>query len=241
MYADNQDDGLSLTSLTSYQDSPDGGGGGSSKDMFNLFGGIAKAVSGFQSLNAGADMAMDGANFQAGIYRESGKAALQGAQFQADVYRQSGHAATIAANYNIALDERATARQQGALARQIGGAISKNYGTAAATGIGIGSKSTMMVQNEVISTGERQSVQMRNDALQRQSLIDYQGKLTVMQYENQARASEYSGAVAVQEAENKARSAIYQGQVDAYKMKQQASDQLGGSVMNMFGSMMGGG
>lgn len=213
-----------------------GGSGGSSggAGMGSAMQGIFGTLQGLTMLGDGLDMIKDGANFQAGIYRESGKAAVEGSKFQASAYRNAGAASLVVANYNIAVDEIQTQRQQDALGRQLSDVMSSNSAITAANGISINSRSTMAVQNNIMTTAERTFVQTRNDATQRQSLITYQGKLSEMSYENQARAAEYSGLVQQQEAENRARSAEYQGKIDAYKQKNAAIDQIGGSISGMF-------
>lgn len=203
-------------------------------DAQNAIAGALKAFQGFTMMNSGIDLIQDGAAYQAGVYRSSGKAAKQGADFQASVYRQSANAAIVSANYNVALDQLQTDRQQDALGRQLKDVLSSNNAKIASSGIGFGSKSGMMVNSDVMSTVERQFVANKNDSLQRQSLIRYQGALTQAQYLNQAIAAQYSGDIAVQNAENQARSAEYGGDVAAYKAGQQQADQIGGAIQNVF-------
>lgn len=158
---------------------------------------------------------MIGAGMSADMFNQAGETALKGAKFQADVYRQSGHAATIASNYNIALDQRDTAQKQDAVSRQIHGILNQNTASVAKNGIALGSKSAIMVQNQVMAVGQKQIIQLSGDAQQRQSLMIFQGKLAKMEYENQARAAEFQGAVQKQEYQNKAIEALYQGAVSA--------------------------
>ena len=204
-----------------------------------LLSSIMKSFSGLTMMSEGIDMISDGANLSAGIYRSSGKAAVQGANFKASVYRQAGQAAVTSANYNIALDEMQTQRQQDALGRQLTDVLSSNSAIAASSGISMSSKSSMMVNNDILSTAERQFVQQRNDANQRQSLLTYQGQLAKMSYENQARAAQYEGQVAAQAAENQARNAEYQGEVAVYQAKQKRSDMIGGAITDAFKSFGG--
>lgn len=211
-----------------------------SNNYGSILSSIGQAMGGLTMIDDGIDIIKQGASYQAGVYRQSGQIAQEGAAFQAQVDRQAGQAALIAANYNIALDQVDTGRQNEALGRQLADVTSSNYATTAAHGISISSKSTMMVQNDIITTTARQVIRNNNDAHQRQSLIDYQGKLTQVQYENQARADEYSGAVANLNYENQARAAEYQGEVDAYKQEAQRAQTIGSTVGNIFG-MMGGG
>jgi hypothetical protein len=210
-----------------------------SGQALSLMGNIAQAFQGFTMMNDGAKMAMDGAKFQASVYRQSGVASKQGADFQAKVYRQAGAAAKVAANFNIALEEFQLARQQGAIGRQLDDVISENYARTASNGISMSSRSVMSVQNEVFSNAERNYTQIKNDTVQRQTLIDFQGKLAEMNYENEARAAEYSGLVAQQSAENQARAAEYQGKVDAYKARSQAAQSIGNSFSSMMQTLGG--
>lgn len=211
----------------------------SGMDIGNLLSGVAKAFNGFTLLNEGMDIAKAGADFTAGVYRSAGQTSIQGAAFTAQVNRQAGQAAIAAANYNIALDQLQTSRQQDALSRQLNFSLSSNYAKIGSSGIGFGSKSSMMVQNDVVSTAERQFTQNKNDAAQRQSVLDYEGKLTQTQYENAARAAEYSGQVAAQQAENNARAAEYQGEIDTYKAGAQQAQMIGGAVSNIFSAIGG--
>ena len=217
----------------------DASASGLNGDIASLINGSFKALQGFSMASDGLSLISDGASYTAGVYRSAGKASKQGSDFKASVYRQSGSAAIVAANYNIALDELQTNRQQDALGRQLKDVLSSNNAVFSSTGLGIGSKSAMLVNNTVLSTVERQAVQTKNDAMQRQSLIRYQGQLTQTQYENMARAEEYSGQVAVQSAENQARSAEYSGKVESYKVKTQQADQIGGAVGDIFKSFGG--
>lgn len=226
-----------LSNLNNFQGGSASSAG--SSDITKIFSGALQAFQGLTMMNDSIDMIKQGADFQAGVYRASGQAALQGAQFQAAVFRQSGQAALMTANYNIAIDQFQTNRQDDALGVQMHNVLSSNYASAGSSGISIGSKSTMLVQSSIVGNAEKQSVQMFNDAQQRQGLIQYQGALANMQFENQARAAEYSGAVAVQEAENNARAAHYQGQVDAYKAEVQRADSIGSSFTNLFQSFGG--
>lgn len=174
---------------------------------------------GEQLLSGGMKTIDQGTALSAGAYREAGKSAISGSEFEAKVYRQAGIQATLAANYNIGVDQVKTARMQDALGRELTKTISTNTAQAAANGLSLGSRSTMAVQSGILDAAQRQTLQIANDAKQRQEMIDYQGKLTQVNYENQALAAEYSGKVAAQQYENQARMAEYQGEVDKYKLK----------------------
>lgn len=209
------------------------------KGMLDIFGSMYKAFSAYSTLNEGAKLAEAGGKYKAGVYRAAGEQAILGGQYEAKVYRQSGLAAEIATNFNIALDQQKTNRQQDALTRQFGDTISSNYATAGAQGISLSSGSFQAVQADVTSTAERTFTYNRNDAINRQSLMRFQGALTKMEYENKARAAVYSSQVAKQNYENQARAAIYEGKVEAYKAKRQAADTIGDSVFNIFGKLAG--
>jgi len=218
-----------------------GGSGGDTggSGIATALGGAFSAFQGLTMMNSGLDLIKQGSTFQAGIYREAGKAAVQGSQFQASVFRTAAISSTVLTNYNIALDENTTRRNEDALGRQLSDITSTNYATMGASGISINSRSSMAVQNTVMTMAERQFVQIRNDTKQRQSLMQYQGELVAMQYENEARAAEYSGLVQQQASENQALSAEYQGKVDTYKTKLAQADAIGGAVGNIFKSFGG--
>jgi hypothetical protein len=223
-----------LSNLSNYQRSPSLSTPSSSG--MDLMSGIMKAISGYSLLNEGANMAEEGAKYTAGVYRQAGEVSWMGAKFQAKVYRNAGLAAKAEANYQIAIDQQQTARQKASIAQQISDMLSSNSAIIGSS-IGFGSKSAMMIQNEVYSAGERNVARATIDSLQRQEYIKYQGALTAMSYENQARAAEISGAAAKLEAENNARNAEYQGEVSAYQMRSQAADQISGSFMNIFSQL----
>lgn len=221
--------------------------------MGNSGGGMINM--GEKLLSGGIKTIEQGTNLTAGVYREAGKSAIYGSEFEAKVYRQAGETAVLAANYNVALDQFKTDRGKAALGRELSHTLSSNTAQAAANGLSLSSRSTLAVQNGVISAAERQVLQIDNDAKQRQSMISYQGQLTKVNYENEALAAEYSGKVAQQSYENQAKIAEYQGQVDIYKMRvdawkeevtnqrreyeldQQAQSQMMGSVFGLIGGL----
>ena len=124
---------------------PGGGGSigtGGSGLATGLMSGIGQALQGMTLLNDGIDITKAATKFNAGVYRQAGDTSMAGAKFQADVHRQAGQAALHAANYNIALDQLQTSRQQDALGRQLTDIISSNTAKTAANGIMINSKSS---------------------------------------------------------------------------------------------------
>lgn len=209
--------------------------GAESESSGKMISGLLQAFQGISMLQNSASIAKDAANFQAGAYRASGLASKQGADFQAKVYRQAGEAAKASANYNIALEQLQLGRTQEATGQELLSTLSSNWAKAGSSGVSVYSRSTIAVQNSVISAAERNWVRNKNDTLQRQQLIRYQGNLVATQYENEARAAEYSGLVMQQEAENRARAAEYQGEVESYKAKSAMAQQIGGAIGSIFG------
>lgn len=157
-------------------------------------------------------------SYKAGIYRQAGTIARQGAKFQADVYRQAGTIAELTANSNIAQEQENQRRSEDVTSRTLIDMTSKNYAASAANGTSVASKSTMVVQNEVLNTVTREVAQQRNDSLQRQQSIAYEAALTKMQYENAARAAIYSGEVQATQYENMARATEYEGALEVFKI-----------------------
>lgn len=168
--------------------------------------------------------------YKSGLYRNAASIAKSGAKFQADVYRQAGQIAEITAAGNVAQEQANVRRSEDAIGRQLIDLSAKNYGSAAANGVSLASKSVMIVQNEAMNAVTRTVVQERNDSLQRQSAIRYQAALTKMQYENEARGAIYSGDIQAMEYENKARAIDYEGAVEIYKIKTGTANQGGGSI-----------
>ena len=179
------------------------GGGGSQNPL------IKEAISDIE----------DSTRFKVSLYRNAGSIAKSGAKFQADVYRQAGTLAELTAEGNIAQEQANQRRAEEATGRQLTDVMSKNYTSTAANGISLASKSTMMVQNEVMNTVTRTVIQGRNDSLQRQSAARYNAALTKMQYENQARAAIYSGDIQAMQYENQARAIQYESDIEVYKIK----------------------
>ncbi len=184
-----------------------------------------------ESFNAAGSIAVQGFNYAA-------QAARGGANLNAAVYRNSGKAALTVADYNESLNRQEESRASDALARQIAPLMSTNRATAAQNGFSFGSGSYLAVTSQVMSNLESQIRQDRNTAKQQRDQIHYEGLLTNMQYENQARAAEYAGetaatsyeyqakaasidygyksASALLEADTQARNADLQGQITQY-------------------------
>ena len=169
-------------------------------------------------------------NFKIGLYKQAEDNARAGAKFQADVYRQAGNIAVLTSNANAALDEQQTNRTIDVAGRQVSDTIATNFASTAANGISIGSKSTQIVQNEVLNIANREMYNLHNDSLQRQSAIKYEGLLTQMSYENQARAATYSGEIQAQSYENQAIYEKYQADTEIYKIKMDNLDSNSGGM-----------
>ncbi len=205
----------------------------------NLISLLPQFIKGFQGLtliNEGAQIQVDGANLQADADRGAGQQALQGGQYSAGVYRQAGNAAIAEANYNVALNQINTARQNNALAKQTIQVNSTNRVTQAKSGFSFGSKSYLAVQANVLDNVTQQVVQLRNSAKQREQQITYEGLLTNQAYENKARSAEYQGQAAQVAAENRARASEYSGEVASYQAGTKNAQNIGGMVTNLFDS-----
>lgn len=205
-------------------------------DLFSSLPQYINAIGGLMMASEGASMAIDGGNAQGQAYESAGLAALQGGQYSASVYRNSGKIALESAAYNVVIDQIAVNRKMDTIARQTGMVTSANRATMGMSGLSMGSKSFLAVQNAVLANTERTVLNLKNDALQRQNQIRYSGDLAAMTSENQARSAEYQGAVAQVNYQNQAAMARYQGQVAAYQANSQASRGVGTLLSNAFDS-----
>jgi hypothetical protein len=180
----------------------------------NLAGGGSAQQKAFQEA---MDTIKAGTKLKVGIYKQAGQQATQGAAFEARIDRTAGDIAVLTSNWNIASEQAATEKASDALGQELRTSISSNIATAGSMG-NLGSKSTMAVNNDLIAAAERNDRQTRNDSTMKQSMIRYEGLLTQMQYENQARGAEYQGALTAQSYKNQELAAQYEGDNEIYNM-----------------------
>lgn len=225
-------------------------------DLVTLLPSFIQGIQGMSMLNDGAEIAVGGAKMEAGAFRTAGTisaqgydfaglAAINGSKYSAAVARNAGKAAIAAAEYNKGLNRINEQRADDALGKQIAPLFATNRVTQANSGFSFGSGSYLAVTSQAMSNLERVIVQNRNTALQQRAQIGYEGQLTNMGYENQARATEYSGTVAKVNynyqaaaakvtAENQARNAEYQGEIAEYQAKAANTKNVIGMVSSAF-------
>ncbi len=197
---------------------------------------LPQMIQGFQGislLNDGADMAEQGGQMQAGAFRAAGNQALEGGKYSAAVYRNSGVAARSVANYNIELERVNASRGETALSNEMVSMFAKNRVVQGSSGFSFGSKSYLAVSNAAMNNLTNKVIQDRNTSWQKQQQINFEGQLSSMTAENQARNAEYQGEVAKVNYENQARQAEYQGEVAAYQAKSKGAQSIGGLFTNI--------
>lgn len=222
---------------------------------------VPSMMQGFQGitmLNQGADLAVQGANYQAASFRTAGQLAIQGShysaevlrrsgdialqgaayqkqildqskeiadeggQYSAEVYANAGAAAMAVSTYNKALDVVDTNRSLDAMGRQMRDLFNSNTASMGPSGISLGSKSYLAVTSDVMGTYEKQLVQIRASALQRQQGIMYQGNVAATEYSNNSQAAKYSAQLAKRQYDNQIAAADYQSRLTAYDYNNQA-------------------
>lgn len=143
--------------------------------------------------------------------------AVQGANLQAASYRQAAGASLAAANYNAAINRINRDRQLDATSRQIMRIGATQRTQAAMSGFTGTSKSFLSVMNATLAQFERQVVDVRNTAKQKEEAILFEGRAQAAQFENQARAAEF------------------QGQIAAFNIQSRQSQQMGSLLGGLFG------
>lgn len=118
-----------------------------------------------------------------------------GHEANAGLYRTAGITSMNTAKYNVMVDKVNTARKMDAMSRQITGTFATNRATLGASGLGFGSKSSLMIANDNLTSYERTVTQERNAAAQRQQSMEYEGLNAQIAAENKARAEEYQAQI----------------------------------------------
>jgi hypothetical protein len=206
-----------------------------------------EATAALQGSQFTADLALQGAKIESDF-------ALQGADLQAQRYRMAGAASAAEAKYNISLDKYNTGIQKEAFGRQVSDLFSKNRSIQGASGLSFGSKSYLVATSQNMSAMERQFMQLKNAAYQRQATLAYQGQNAANSAENSARIAEYNGQTqsilasykgqvdaskATYQGQVAAADANYRGQVAQYQADLQNSKNVNSLFSNVF-SMFGG-
>lgn len=192
--------------------------------------GILSAIPDFMSMISGAELADQGGSIAVQGANLTAQAALQGSNYSASVYQAYATSALADSNYNQALQQSQFDRQMDSLSRNISNVTTHNQAVQGASGLGMGSKSFLAVNNQFISNTERQIVQMRNTNLQTQQQIATQGQVQAQMFTNEANAATYSGQVQATEAN-------YQGSIAGYKADLQESQNLTKGVSTLFSSI----
>lgn len=156
------------------------------------------------------------------MYAEAGSMAVNAAKLGAASYRSAGISSIATANYNIGLDQVDTARQLDTLSRNAASVFSTQRAQMAKSGISISSRSFLADTNSTLSNYERQIVQMRNSATQRQQIMLYEGQAAQVQYENAARATEYQGTIKQ-----------YESSIGSYQAEQKQSQNYASVFSNL--------
>lgn len=170
----------------------------------DLLGSLPSFIEGFQGLQ----LMSDGADM-----------ALQGAAYNASLYRMAATSSVDMAEYNVKLIQLNSNRQQDAMAKQYMQIRQQNQAAWATSGFSFNSGSYLAVQNKVQNTMERKLLEQRNNIIIEKANTRYQGQVAAVQNENAARAAEYQGQIAAYNAEvqqNKSMSGLFQNALSLF-------------------------
>lgn len=151
---------------------------------------------------------------------DGGEIAAMGSGLTAEGYRQSAQAVAESARFNSQVSEINFQRNLAAIARQQQLTTGKQLSAQAGSGLALGSKSFLMVQNESRSFFEKQLMQMGIDQ------------------ENKRRAASFETLVQQANLENKARAQEYQAEAQRVMAYNQAESAKGRAKSNLFGTIL---
>ena len=200
------------------------------------FNTIFSGLFGLSQIFSGANIASSGASMQAATILQGGEIAAQGAKLSAGGLRESKKAVKGAAAFNEEIDVLNSARKLESFRRQSRLLLGAQRAQIASTGLSATSKSFLQVENEALSSIERELMNMKVDAENTSRAKKFETQVTLTNLENQARAVEYQGAAAQVQARNRAAEASYQGEVAEFK----AGQQFAKAVPTMLGQIFGG-
>lgn len=185
-------------------------------DYNNLFGsmaGLAEQWHANSLMQAATDV-------QINNIRASGQIAAQGALLSASGYRESAKALEPALMFNLEIDSMNHQRQLDAMGRQASRILSKQTAQVAQAGISVGSKSALMMRNEVVNNLSTQVLYSSIDTENKRRAEIFGKNMQVYTLEGQAINAENQANIATWQAEVSAVNARNQQAISSYQSNQ---------------------
>ncbi len=136
-------------------------------------------------------------------FEEAGQIAIQGGAMSAASYRQAGDSAVELARYNTQIISANLAQQLGDLGRAQNSLMSTQRAQIAHSGLDPNSQSYLAIASATLDDFSRQATKMKLASSVQQQGILFQGELSAMTSENQARNEEYQARLSQYQQENR--------------------------------------
>lgn len=196
---------------------------------------IFQGLFGISQIQRGADIAQSGANLQAQTILQGGNISAQGSALSAAGFRQSARAVQGANKFNLALDTLNTHRQLESMRRQATSFLANQRSQFASTGFAQTSKSFLQLQDEAMTTFEREILNTKLDAENVRRAKIFESEVTQTNLENQARAQEFAGKAAQHRAATQAQEARFQGEIAQFRADQKTAS----AIPTLLGQILG--
>jgi len=187
-------------------------------DFTDILGTTSGLLQQFQAAN----MVSQAAKSQAGTIRVGGEIAAQGALLSAAGFRQSAEAVKRATQFNLTVDAVNNQRRLKGVSRQFQRALGRQLNQQARTGLGLGSKSFLLLRNEALDSFERSIINIKVDTENQRRSRVFESQVKQVNLENQARAAEFRAAAERVMASNRAAETAFQGEIATFRATQSA-------------------